>query len=529
MPLEDGWEPISPDDGWEPMTPDQYPGMPSPSMRNQAKPWQMPQVGNVDQLAQFQQEQAANEPTPPMARDFSLGQQDAPDPRSISELSPDEAQTRMERVLRPSAGGAPQRTPYIAPDSPFGQAAGHLAGAAGVVMPIQAAGGVVPALLDAAYGTVGAGAFGAAGDFIGGGLEKAGLPKGTKQVLATGGGIAGGLLGGFGGPAVLRSAAESGLLHGPWAAAARWLGGSAKKKAIDTAERMAAKTAAKTTAFEVKQRAAAEAQTIADQLKVEEQFRRSVEAARKAEAAKRGMAEAADARSGIKVENQWANANPVVASSTASNLEQDLINAGVAPRVAKEMAAAKSNVLQGDFINPKYVSVVPEEMPLAVGQGSVAPAGQRAMATNLGGSARPGPAPAAPQDLEAALRQTLEEARITKALPKAGKTAGPVPSNYEVTAEEMARTRAARLADGAVKGGRKLGKTRTQTTLDADTVAEEGLGGVSPFVPQNPKAIISAKLRGMTRDEAEKYINLTKSAKNRAQYWEWYDEIHGGL
>jgi hypothetical protein len=289
------------------------------------------------------------------------------------------------------------------------------------------------------------------------------------------------------------------LLHGPWAAAARWLGGSAKKKAIDTAERMAAKTAAKSTVFEVKQRAAAEAQTIADQLKVEEQFRRSVEAARKAEAAKRGMAEAADARSGIKVENQWANANPVVASSTASNLEQDLIKAGVAPRVAREMTTAKAGGVPASDVT-----------------GRVEGASRRAVADGVGKSSVP-----KTDDL---LEGDFIDPKHVSVVPPAGK---PSPDDFDLGAYEHAVSPedleiiAYRNANGAARAAKKYGKTEDEIRLITGDKGTEGLreaGGIpQKYIDQMNETLDAMQARNAAPSEYRAWAQRANNEKARLQ------------
>lgn len=54
--------------------------------------------------------------------------------KPIDKLTPQEAQDRMDAVLRPK-DGKPQTTPYIAPDAPLGEGFTHLIGASTILLP----------------------------------------------------------------------------------------------------------------------------------------------------------------------------------------------------------------------------------------------------------------------------------------------------------------------------------------------------------------------------------------------------------
>jgi hypothetical protein len=126
------------------------------------------------------------------------------------------------------------------------------------------------------------------------------------------------------------------------------------------------------------------------------------------------------------------------------------------------------------------------------GESAVLPAGERAMATNLGGIAKPGPAATPPSELEAQLQATLDAI-------KAKKAGALQPERIQV---------------GAQKVGRKLGMTKEQVRMEAGPVLNEELGSASPVLPRQAINSIAEKIKTLPKgDVRDAYVALANSDK----------------
>ena len=113
------------------------------------------------------------------------------------------------------------------------------------------------------------------------------------------------------------------------------------------------------------------------------------------------------------------------------------------------------------------------------------------MATNLGGKARPGPAATKPQDIESALKASIEKARVSKEM-------GP------------------RVREGAERVGRAVGKSKEQVRMETGPVFNEKLGEASPFLPSRVEQDIIDKMRSMPPGEMRKaYVLAAKDPKTQ--------------
>lgn len=124
---------------------------------------------------------------------------------------------------------------------------------------------------------------------------------------------------------------------------------------------------------------------------------------------------------------------------------------------------------------------------------AVLPAGKRAMATNLGGKAKPGPAPTAPEDLEATLKASLN--KIANAPPLKGP----------------------RIEVGAQKVGREVGMTKEEVRKATGPVLDEALGEASPILPKKALYSIIDTMKKIPPAEREAYVAKATSGKAKWQ------------
>jgi len=122
----------------------------------------------------------------------------------------------------------------------------------------------------------------------------------------------------------------------------------------------------------------------------------------------------------------------------------------------------------------------------------ILPEGQRSMATNLGGKAKPGPAPTADSELEDALRRSIES----------GKESG---------------LRGPRIQRGAQKVGREAGLTKEEVRRQAGPVLDEALGEASPILPKEALKSIIDKMKSIPMAEREAYVARATSGKAKWQ------------
>ena len=156
--------------------------------------------------------------------------------------------------------------------------------------------------------------------------------------------------------------------------------------------------------------------------------------------------------------------------------------AGSVVRGGKALAAGKS------IPEAVQAALAREALKDAASAGAVGARGTRSMATNLGGKARPGPAATRPDDIESALRSSLEKARIDKAMK------GP------------------RVEIGAERVGRASGMTKEQVRRQTGPVLNEALGEASPIIPRKILADIADKIKTLPRGpERDAYVALANA------------------
>jgi hypothetical protein len=119
------------------------------------------------------------------------------------------------------------------------------------------------------------------------------------------------------------------------------------------------------------------------------------------------------------------------------------------------------------------------------------------MATNLGGVAKAGPKPTAPDDLEKALQATLDAI-------KAKKAGSLQPERIQV---------------GAEKVGKAIGMTKEEVRRAAGPVLGETLGEASPILPKEPLAKIIETMKALpkTGGAREAYVARATSGKTQWQ------------
>ena len=157
------------------------------------------------------------------------------------------------------------------------------------------------------------------------------------------------------------------------------------------------------------------------------------------------------------------------AANPAERLVVEAIAKRLAPAVGAESAAAE------------------------VAATKVLPKGQRAMATNLGGKAKPGPAPTAPEDIEAALKASLD--KIKNAPPLKGP----------------------RIEVGAQKVGRQVGMTKEEVRKATGPVLDEAVGEASPILPKKALTSIIDTMKAIPVAEREAYVAKATSGKAKWQ------------
>jgi hypothetical protein len=168
--------------------------------------------------------------------------------------------------------------------------------------------------------------------------------------------------------------------------------------------------------------------------------------------------------------------------------EVALVAAGVT-RPGESARGALRTLIKGEAAP----AVAAAERAAAPAVEAALPAGKRAMATNLGGLAREGVAPTAPEKLEEALQATLDAL-------KKEKVAGSLqPERIQV---------------GAQKLGRQVGLTKEQVRMEAGPVLNEAQGEASPLLPLKVYKDIAEKIKTLPMGEArDAYRNLAKDPK----------------
>lgn len=180
--------------------------------------------------------------------------------------------------------------------------------------------------------------------------------------------------------------------------------------------------------------------------------------------------------------------------------------AGV-PKAARRPSAPEAQPTEGatalqpeaEFIDEAAVKVLPfEPRP-----GTVKPA------TNLGGKAKPGPAPTPPDKLEETLRASLNAIKEKKASKAA----------LEAIAEkvEASPLQAPRIQVGAQRVGKTVGMTKEQVRQQAGPVLGEMRGEASPILPIEPFKKIIDTMKAIPMAEREAYVARATSGKTQWQ------------
>lgn len=156
----------------------------------------------------------------------------------------------------------------------------------------------------------------------------------------------------------------------------------------------------------------------------------------------------------------------------------------------------EATAVEPDFIPDEAVSVIADPIP----ETTILPAGKRAMATNLGGKAKPGPAPTPEVDLEDVLRRSIEAAKAKKA-------------------GAVSPLRGPRLEIGAERVGKGAGMTKEEVRLATGPRLDEALGEASPILPDMPlqKIIDTMKALPKTGGAREAYVARATSGKTKWQ------------
>jgi hypothetical protein len=364
---------------------------------------------------------------------------------------------------------------------------GAMGAPAMIANPVAAAKGLAMSVAGGAAG-------GYAGRAVGGGLEAAGAPGGTSKVLGTVGGLAGGFAGPMVGPQALMRLAEVG--GGKGGMLTRLLG-QAFPEAMGGVEASAATGAADAAAA---QTAKAEAQ-----------------AAKLALEARKVAAHEAQAAAKIKALEEITKARVAAIERRAAGGATRTPRAvsKPSPPAAPPTEGATALQPEPEFIDPSAVKV----LPFPPAKGTVKPA------TNLGGVAKPGPAPTPPDKLEETLQATLDSLKAKKAGAVRGKS--PIVDEALTNAEGMHQRDATagmteRVADerrrlGSQVVARKLGMERGQVQSDAGTILNEALGEVSPVIPADRWKDIVTKMKSLPPEERVAYVARARGVKNMAQ------------
>jgi hypothetical protein len=181
------------------------------------------------------------------------------------------------------------------------------------------------------------------------------------------------------------------------------------------------------------------------------------------------------------------------------------------PRAAPPKAPATEGATalkpESEFIPDEAVSLVAEPLPFRP-RGSVKPA------TNLGGPAKPGPAPTPDDKLAETLQASIDAAKAKKGavrgkgtplLEDALDTASGM-HQREATAGMTERVAARRREVGADKLARELGMDADVIRSDAGDIVGEALGAHSPIIPEKAWKVITAKMLSLPPSERYAYV-----------------------
>lgn len=397
--------------------------------------------------------------------------------RGAMEAQPKKDPTAMFREQLSTAGSfghTPQ--PEEMPEGAAGKLA--LAGTiASLPLGVQAAGAPLAALRGLALSAAGASAGGYAGSGLGRGLEIVGAPEGTSEVGGTLGGLVGGVAGPMGGPMALAKILKVG--GGKGGMLARLIGGgeeAAKAVAPEVAEESAKRAAAvaRTKELDIATKEARLASIAAKEERAKELHQIRVEAARAKAAGKPG---------------------PKVVPTPE-------------PAPAPRTEGATALKPEPEFIPDEAVSLVAEPLPFR-------PRGTTKPATNLGGKAKPGPAPTPPDELEATLQASIDAAKAAKA----GAVRGKGTPLLEEALDTASGLKGPRIQEGAQRVGRGVGMTKEEVRTATGPLLGEKLGEASPIIPKEPWTRIVETMKALpkTGGHREAYVARAAPGKNRGQ------------
>jgi len=397
--------------------------------------------------------------------------------RGAMEAQPKKDPAAMFREQLSTAGSfghTPQ--PEEMPEGAAGKLA--LAGTiASLPLGVQAAGAPLAALRGLALSAAGASAGGYAGSGLGRGLEIVGAPEGTSEVGGTLGGLLGGVAGPMGGPMALAKILKVG--GGKGGMLARLIGGgeeAAKAVAPEVAEEAAkrAATAARAKELDLAAKEARLASIAAKEERAKELHQIRVEAARAKAAGKPGP------KAVPKPE----------------------------PAPAPRTEGATALQPEPEFIPDEAVSLVAEPLPFR-------PRGTTKPATNLGGKAKPGPAPTPPDELEATLQASIDAAKAAKA----GAVRGKGTPLLEEALDTAGGLKGPRIQEGAQRVGKGVGMTKEEVRTATGPLLGEKLGEASPIIPKEPWTRIVETMKALpkTGGHREAYVARAAPGKNRGQ------------
>jgi len=163
---------------------------------------------------------------------------------------------------------------------------------------------------------------------------------------------------------------------------------------------------------------------------------------------------------------------------------------------AKEARLAK----KAGLTIPEFRAATTAATPTAAPTAPILPEGQRAMPTNLGGVAKPGPTPTPPEDLEQVLRQSIEAAKAAKA------------------AKAVSPLQAPRIQVGAQRVGRDVGLTKEEVRRQAGPVLDEVLGEASPILPQEPLKNIIDTMKALPKTGGAREAYVARATSGKAKW-----------
>jgi hypothetical protein len=175
------------------------------------------------------------------------------------------------------------------------------------------------------------------------------------------------------------------------------------------------------------------------------------------------------------------------------------------PAPAPRTEGATALKPDAEMIPDEAVSLVAEPLPFK----PRAAKGTTTMGTNLGGKAKPGPAPTPPEKLEETLRASVEAAKAKK----------PTPATVEKALKESVQElndeglRVPRIEVGAQRVGRQVGMSKEEVRQAAGPVLNEARGAASPIFPRKTLNDIVDKIQTIPMPERDAYVRAATSDK----------------